>query len=199
MMRKSTDFIKDVSTKANERTVQRLAEACKTGDATAMYKMAFVMLSYCKPEEIELLKRYEAEPSQEHAEKISTRKNLSQMPEAYMMWLVRAALYGSTAAAELLEKCPIYKRLAYIPYDMITQKNNQSITFWDSTTLYEIGLTDVPKGCTDCRLHYDTEKRIYDLCYVSYYEPPDEDGFGAEWDYDDIYFNEFFCRLPKKP
>lgn len=193
------NFIGRLSEKANTRKKLRLAEACKTGHAAAMYKMAYVMRSHCKPEEIELLDLYETEPSQEHAEKLCMRKNLSLMARAYMMWLVRAAVYRYPAAAELLEKCPVYKHLAYIPYDMITQKNNQSITFWNSTTLYEIGFIDVPKECTDCRLYYDPDKRFYDLHYVSDYEPPDEDGFGAEWEYDDIYFDEFFRRLPQKP
>lgn len=78
----------------------------------AMYKMAYIMRSQCEPEEIELLERYEKETSQEHAEKISTRKNLSLMAEVYMLWLNRAALYGSADATELLEKCSLYKRLA---------------------------------------------------------------------------------------
>lgn len=50
----------------------------------------------------------------------------------------------------------------------------------------------------DCRLLYDVDKRIFDLLYFSDYEPPDEDGFGTEYEYDDIYFDEFFCRLLKE-
>ena len=76
MMRNLTDFMKDLSTRANERTVQRLAENCKTGDAAAMYKMAYMMLSRCSPEEIKLLELYETEPSQEHEENICVRKKL---------------------------------------------------------------------------------------------------------------------------
>lgn len=199
MMRNLTDFMKDLSVRVNERTVQRLAENCKTGDAAAMYKMAYMMLSRCSPEEIKLLELYETEPSQEHEENICVRKNLSLMAKAYMMWLIRAALYGSADAAELLEKCPLYKKLAYIPYDMITGKNKHHICLWNSTVLYEIGFIDVPQGYEESRLFYDAEKRIYDLHYLSDYEPPDEYGFGAEWEYDDIYFDEFFRRLPEKP
>lgn len=198
-MEQTNNFIRRLSERANTRKKIRLAKACRSGDAAAMYKMAYILRSRCKPEEIELLKRYEAEPSQEHAKKICTRKNLSLMAKAYMMWLVRAALYGSSAAAKLLEQCPIYKDLAYIPYDMITKKDMEYITLWNSSTLYEIGFIDVPKECTDCQLYYDPDKKIYDLHYVSYYDEPDEDGFGAEWEYDDIYFDEFFCRLPAKP
>lgn len=176
-----------------------LAEACKNGDVAAMYKMAFVMRDHCKPEEIELLERYEDESSWEHAEKIRIQKNLSRWAKAYMMWLIRAAVYGSSAAAELLEKCPLYKKLAFIPYDMIIKRNRQCINIWSSTFLYEIGFIDVPTGYTECQLLYDTERRIYDLCYVSDYEAPDEDGFGAEWEYEDIYFDEFFRYLPINP
>lgn len=192
------DFIGHLSERSNNQKKIRLAEACKNGETMAMYEMAFMMRSQCNPEEIELLKRYEAEPSQENAEKISIRKNLSLMAEAYMMWMVRAALYGYTDASELLEKCPLYKRLAYIPLDMIVENTGDFISIWNSNILYNMGFIDVPRDYTDCRLTYDADKKIYDLCYVSYYEPPDEDGFGAEWEYDDIYFDEFFRRLSKK-
>lgn len=191
------DFIGHLSSQENNRKKIILAEKCKTGSAIAMYEMAYVMRSQCDREENKLLKRYEEEPSQENTEKISTRKNLSLMAEAYMMWIVRAALYGSRDAAELLEKCPLYKRMAYIPYDMVAENTGNIITIWNSTTLYDMGFIDVPRDYTDCRLTYDKDKKIYDLCYVSYYEPPDEDGFGAEWEYNDIYFDEFFCRLSK--
>ena len=121
------------------------------------------------------------------------------MAKAYMMWVVRAALYGSGDAAELIEKCSLYKKLAYIPYDMFTGKSKDYISIWKSTVLYEIGFIDVPQEYEECHLSFDADKRIYDLHYLSDYEPPDEYGFGAEWEYDDIYFDEFFCRLSEKP
>ena len=140
------DFIEHLSEQANNQKKVRIAEACKTGDAMAMYEMAYMMRSQCNPEEIELLERYEDEPSQENAEKLSTRKNLSLMAKSYMIGVVRAALYGSADAAELIEKCSLYKKLAYIPYDMLTGKSKDYISIWKSTVLYEIGFIDVPQN-----------------------------------------------------
>lgn len=197
-MKKIISFFKSPDKECNAKKEEVLAEACKNGDAAAMYEKAYVMRNRCTPEENLLLKQYEEEPSEEHKEKICIRKNLSLWVNAYMMWLVRAAIYGCEAAAELLEKCPIYKRLAYIPYYILTEDDKGCITFGSSDILHIIGFTDVPKGYDDCRLLYDTEKRIYDLCYVSSYEEPDEYGFGAKWDFADIYFDEFFHRLSKK-
>ena len=65
------DFIEHLSEQVNNQKKVRIAEACKTGDAMAMYEMAYMMRSQCTPEEIELLERYENEPSQENAEKLS--------------------------------------------------------------------------------------------------------------------------------
>lgn len=174
----------------------RLAEACKNGDASAMREMAELLYRHCEVQMKKLLERYEAEPTSKHASDV--QKNRTLMGEAYMMWLVRAALYGDTKAGEKLDKCPIYKELAFIPYGMMSGEKDPRIMFWDSDTLYDIGFIDVPKGYTDCGLRYDADKKIFGLCYVSDYEPPDEDGFGAEYDYDYIYFDKFFRPLPKE-
>ncbi len=195
---KSTDEKKPQTEKGiyQDPMAVQLAEACKCGDASAMYKMAELVYRYCEAQMKKFLERYEANPTPKHAE--SVQKNRTLMGEAYMMWLVRAALYGDAEAGEKLDKCPIYKELAFIPYDMMSGEKDPRISFWNSGTLHDIGFIDVPEGCTDCRLLYDADKKIFDLFYVSDYEPPDEDGFGAEYDYDDIYFDEFFRRLPKE-
>lgn len=174
----------------------QLAEACKCGDASAMRKMAELVYRNCEAQMKKHLEQYEAAPTPEHEE--SVRKNRTYMGEAYMMWLVRAALYGDAEAGKKLDKCPIYKELAFIPYSMMSGmiSTRSHISFWDSDTLYDMGFIDVPRGYTDCRLLYDADKKIFNLFYVSDYEPPDEDGFGAEYDYGDIYFDEFFRILP---
>ncbi len=179
--------------------VVKLAEACKHGDVSAMRAMAGVLRDRCTPELIKLLDRYEAEPTQEHETAIRKYASAGIWEKGYMMWLARAALYGDADASAQLGKWTFYKEYAYIPYDMMIGKGRSFISFWDSGSLYEIGFIDVPDGHTDCRLFYNAGERFFDLCYVSDYEPPDEDGFGAEWEYDYIYFDEFFRRLPAKP
>ena len=50
----------------------------------------------------------------------------------------------------------------------------------------------------DCRIFFHREKGYFVFSYVNSYIPPDEYGFGAEWDEARIYFDEFFCRLAVK-
>lgn len=187
---------------SDEATVQ-LAERCKKGDVPAMRLMADFLRSRCTPLLIELMDRYEADPVQENEIAIQDylRRNSHEERTArgYMMWLVRAALYGNAEIYEQLEQWPFYKQFAYIPYDMMTGQGSHSINLWSGSFLYEIGFIDVPTDCEECRLSYNVDERYFDLRYVSFYEPPDEYGFGAEWEYDDVYFDEFFCRLPAKP
>ncbi len=151
---------------------QKLLQCQKRIFNIIAYKMAEVLHDHCKTELTDLLNRYEAEPTPEHEAR-------------------------DADASALPDKCPLYKELAYIPYSMMTGEKEFYLTFWDSDILYEIGFIDVPKECTDCKLLFDTDKKIFDLLYVYSYESPDDYGFGAEWHYDDIYFNEFFRRLPR--
>lgn len=79
---------------------------------------------------------------------------------------------------------------------MINSGHLKLACFWNSGELYDMGFIDVPREYTDCTLRYDADKKIFMLLYVSDYEPPDEDGFGAEYDIDRICFDEFFRILP---
>lgn len=186
-----------------DHNVVQLAGRCKEGYPSAMRLMADFFRSLCTSPLLELLDRYESDPTgdNEMAIKVYLKKKYheSKNAKAYMMWLVRAALYGDGEVSAQLEKWPFYKEFAFIPYDMMMGKRNSLIMFSNSSTLREMGFIDVPAGYEDCRLRYSVEKKYFDLCYVSFYDPPDEYGFGAEWEYSDIYFDEFFCRLPAKP
>ena len=187
----------------SDEAIVQLAERCKKGDVAAMRQMADFLRSRCTPPLIELMDHYEADPVQENGIAIQNylRKNYYEENAArgYMMWLVRAAMYGNEEVSAQLEQWSFYKQFGYIPYDMMTGKGSHGISLWASSFLYEIGFIDVPAGYEDCRLSYNVDKKCFILSYVSFYEPPDEYGFGAEWEYDYIYFDEFFCRLPARP
>lgn len=187
----------------SDKAIVRLAERCKKRDTAAMLQMADFLRSRCTPQLIELMDRYEADPVQENETAIrnylKSKSHEEETARGYMMWLVRAALYGNVEVSAQLEQWPFYKQFAYIPYDMMTEKGRHSINLWASSFLYEIGLIDVPDDYEDCSLIYNADKRCFILSYVSFYIPPDKDGFGAEWEYDYIYFDEFFCRLPAEP
>lgn len=184
-------------------SIVKLAEQCKNGDVVAMKGMSAFFRSRCKPSLAELLDQYEANPNGENEQAVQKylNRNFHEMniAKAYMMWMVRAALYGDEAAANQIERWPFYKWYAFIPYKMMIGKDRSWMNIWASNFLYQVGLIDFPSHYEDCGIEYDPQRKCYIFSYVSNYIPPDEEGFGAEWEYTDIYFDEFFRRLPGKP
>lgn len=180
--------------------MEKAAALCKMGDITAMADMADFFKNRCIDPLRRLLEAYEQQPDQNRADAVEEFMKGAEKEkapaQAYMMWLVRAALYGNEKAGELVDRCPYYKTRSYIPYNLLTGDGEESIELWDSDSLWKIGLLDMERGCTDCSFCYVRRKGCFVLTYVADYEPPDEDGFGAEWDYEKIYFDEFFCRVP---
>lgn len=102
----------------SDKAVVQLAERCKKGDVSAMRQMAASLRSRCTPLLIELMDRYEADPVQENEIVIQnylrTNSHEERTVQGYMMWLVRAALYGNAEVSEQLEQWPSYKQFAYI-------------------------------------------------------------------------------------
>lgn len=153
------------------------------------------MKNRCK----ELLDAYEATPVQQNEDAIENYLDVHSRERstvtAYMMWLVRAAVYGNGNANLLVENCLYYQRKATIPYTFYTGQASQSISIWESDSLWSIGVIDMVRGKTDCRITFCREKGYYDFTYVDSYESADETGFGSEWEYESVYYNEFFCRI----
>lgn len=176
-----------------------LAEQCKMGDVEAMKGMSSLFRNRCSDSLTRLLDQYEADPVAENETAISRyikeHFHEENTARAYMMWLVRAALYGDAGAEQKLENWTYYKENAFLPYDMLTGRDRSYKKIWASSFLSDIGFIDVPAHHEDCSIKYNKEQRYFDLMYVADYEPPDEEGFGAEWEYDNYYFDEYFCRL----
>lgn len=59
-----------------------------------------------------------------------------------------------------------------------------------------MGFLDFDFDKTDCRLISLNEWGYYIFLYVSYYDPADDDGFGMEIEYDELFFDEFFNKIP---
>ena len=178
-----------------------LAELCKLGDIVAMYDMAQFFYNLCNEEEQELIKNYEMNPCDTTENKLREAMNYSKKdkfePENnrlgyYMMWLVRAAMYGNEKAIELTEKCSCYKRKASIPYDFNFGKWS-TMDFSISNFLSDGGFSDVPPAEHDCTL--ERYGKTYELTYLSYYDSADSDGYGSESEYDKVYYDEFFMKL----
>lgn len=180
--------------------MEKAAALSKMGDIVAMEELAYFFRNHCSEPLRRLLEAYEQQPDQERADAVEEFMKRAgkegMMAQAYMMWLVRAALYGNEKAGELVDRCPYYKEKSYMPYKLLAGGEEEVIKFWDSDSLWEIGLLDMERGCTDCSFRYVRKSGCFVLTYVADYEPPDEDGFGAEWEYGHIYFDEFFCRIP---
>ncbi len=191
---------RDVEKTCADFGFERMAALCKMGDIAAMADMAYFFRNRCSESLQRLLEVYERQPVQENVDAIEAFAAKAEkdgiVARAYMMWLVKASLYGNESAGKLIDKCPYYKKKAYIPGEVLAGDGKESVKFWSSDSLWEIGLTDTKRNCTDCSFYYDKKKNCFVLMYVSDYEPPDEDGFGAEWEYENIYFDEFFCRVP---
>lgn len=179
---------------------KNLAELCKLGDIVAMYDMAQFFYNLCNEEEQQLIKNYEMNPCDTTENKLREAMNYEKWekfePENnrigyYMMWLVRAAMYGNEKAIKHIENCGCYKRKASIPYDFYLGVCS-TVNFRGSNFLCDGGFSDIPPGENDCYLErYGNE---YQFSYLSYYDSADSDGYGAESEYSSIWYDEFFMK-----
>ena len=179
-----------------ERT--RLAKLCKMGDITAMYDMALLCLRNCSDKEKILIENYESNTCEEtlnELKKFMNHHQGSRMCEFYMMWIIRAAVYGNLKAKKILDRCLYYKDKAYIPYEYYVECKT-SKSYWSSESFYKAGLCDIIRGKEDCGLIFHKDEGYFEFYFVSYYEPPDDDGFGSEVEYTSVFYDEFFNRLP---
>lgn len=176
----------------------RLAELCKMGDAVAMYDMALLWLNNCSDEEKALIKHYESNTCKETLRDLNEywkhSGNCSKY-EYYMMWIIRAAVYGNLKAKAILDQCSYYKERALIPYKYYVE-DETSECFWLSEKYYTAGLCDIIRGKEDCGLIFHKKDGYFEFYYVSYYESADEGGFGSEIEYTSVFYDEFFKQLP---
>lgn len=178
--------------------MSELFELCKMGDISAMFDMALYMLDKCNETDKRALCRYEEAPERLGEEYISDYLNKycvdCDTVSQYMMWIIRAAIYGNEKAKEIMDKCPYYKEFACIPYKFYEDEEGKQ-NIWSSNSLRYGGICDIPKKREDCDLEFDKKLGHIRFCYVSHYESPDDDGYGMEMDYDFIYYDEFFAEL----
>lgn len=177
----------------------RLAELCKMGDVAAMYAMAELMLTSCPEPAQAAIQQYESDPCEEAImsldEYVKAEDNDAKKLKYYMMWIVRAAVYGHEKAKELLDKCAYYKEHAYIPYKHYVKEDSQ-LPIWPINDLYDAGLCDMIRDEEGCQLYFDQSVEYIRLIYASYSCSADDDGFGAETVYESVFFDEFFKRIP---
>lgn len=178
-----------------------LAPMCQIGRVRAMRKMATLFFKHCKPSLRTALKQYESNPtiSNEAAiKKLLKQEEPENNANLYMMWLIRAAFYGDKELAQKIENWPFYKTAAYLPYEMLTGEKKIHLNISHGNCLRKAGFIGIPHRLDEGGLTFDSERGIYTLIYLKDFIPWDEDGFGAEWDYGELYFDAFFRRIRVK-
>ena len=177
---------------------KRLAELCKMGDAEAMYDMARLWLSALSDEKKMSVENYERNPSQENWEALPHDRGTSKF-QIHVMWLIRAALYGNPKAKDIFDRCDFYNYCsAFIPYGYYVKPYSEnSMPFVYSDLFYDAGLCDMIRGKGPrCILTFYRNDGYFKVSYISYYEPPDDEGFGSESEYDEVFYDEFFRAIP---
>ena len=197
-----------------------LAQRCKMGDITAMEELAQHFRGLCAPETQALLKAYEARPDQqrEQALKAYLSEHTEELlpAEAYIMWLLRAARFGSEHIQSEIDRLPYYASFRtvsrryphqpfprYLPFRALLGRweRNSERPAWGKC-LRDAGFPDVPgTGAGDeFYITFWPSPGVYRITYQDGYIPADESGFGAEYEYSSIWLDEFFCPLAaKKP
>ena len=189
--------------KRNEDFV-RLAGQCAMGDTESMMELAEWFRSGFEPGLEAVISAYEENPDEINCEKlkkyINNLSNGSLSIDAYTFWIGRAALYGNEKAGEMIKRYAYYDTRSYsfMPRKLFSPGNRGFTDYWFSDTLFQFGLVEIPRGETDCRLCTIKENGCFNFYYVSWYCPADEDGFGREMEYTDIYYDEFFKRIPAR-
>lgn len=189
---------------ADGTVFDRLSLQCRMGDVEAMYEMALWHRKKCTDKELQILRGYEA------ASVTIKNQRPDRLPyniKNYTLWLVRAALYGHEKAGEILEQHGLYREISLIPARSmeLDEKEqdpaNQLHWQWvrvEGFMLRMAGFTDVPHVQYEGHLGPLQKEGYYVFSYLSDYIAADEDGFGREDSYADVYLDEFFNLLLKK-
>lgn len=144
-----------------------LARRCSKGDADAMLQMS-----------------------------LNFRKRTTELidyAKVADMWVIRAMLYGNKEANTWVEGNPCCKSNSLFPYDNFIpgKRSTWYVGDYSGVFLNEIGLFYFdPEGIYELP-GIDNNRVILAKKYVGY-DPPDGDGFGAEYYYDWFYMDEFF-------
>lgn len=113
------------------------------------------------------------------------------------MWLVRAVLYGNEEAREILRLNPERASNTFLPIKNFIP-GERMLWFsgaYSGAALTEIGFVDLPDLHGEYVLAGLSTERVVVLGIETGYDPPDEDGFGAETYYDYYVYDEFFNRV----
>lgn len=187
--------------KEPDKKFEQLAELCAQGDIEAMMELAAWFRDRFSPEIEQLMEAYERNP-EKGEEPYRQKLEHNFEAQAYMMWVVRAGIYGHEKAQKLLEKYPYFNRGGFIRRYFFEPwpKQNYSYdkNFYYPEGFYRLGIIDMPLGLPEGAISKLMRGGYYEYTYVSWYCPADETGFGMEEEYETIYFDQFFRLIPIK-
>lgn len=192
-----------------------LAQRCKMGDLSAMEALALHHLELCPPETRTLLAAYESRPTEENRRDLHRHLSESQegrLPaEAHMMWLLRAARFGSEHAMEQIGRLPYFTDYGAREHTGFYQEFPWELPIrsllgrWSLRSermswgekLRDIGFPDLPaaKPGEEFSITFWPSPGVYHVSWLDDYIPRDESGFGEESDYAFLWLDEFFCPM----
>lgn len=192
-----------------------LAQRCKMGDTAAMEAMALHYRTLCGPVLQALLDAYEIRPGEENRRALHLcleENREARLPaEAYMMWLLRAARFGSRAAAERVRQLPyfmdygardhleVYQAFPWeLPIRSLLGRwgRRPERMAWGEE-LRNAGFPDLPaaKPGEQFSIVFWPSPGVYRVSWLRDGIPRDESGFGEESNYASLWLDEFFCPL----
>lgn len=199
----------------NRSAPLELAQRCKMGDLAAMEGLALRHLELCPPETRMLLTAYESQPNEENRQALRRHldgKREARLPaEAHMMWLLRAARFGSEHAMEQVGRLPYFT-----DYGAREHTNFYQAFPWElpirsllgrwgrrpermarGKELRDIGFPDLPAvgAGSEFSITFWPSPGAYHVSWLDDYIPRDESGFGEESDYAFLWLDEFFCPM----
>lgn len=158
-----------------DKKLRCLAAACGNGDAAAMLELSAYL-----------------------------RETMPEDDGAASMWLLRAAVYGNTAAQERVREemgqNPYFLKKSLIPYENFIpgRRANWHSGDYLGHRLNAAGLL-VFRPKESYSLAGINQYRTMLVWQEAGYDPADEDGFGEEIYYNMFYLDEFFQPIPGVP
>lgn len=182
-----------------DRQYLSLAAKCAMGDIAAMMDLSRWHLSHARPSTQTLLAEYDA--GTDHSGELLTRTRYTSPDhfslQACIFWRSQAARYGHEGAKKLVDGSYLHRTCGTLK-ECTFRVDSFGCELYYASELNRLGLTDVDSGLQEFGLHALRTDGIFVAYYQSDYYPADEDGFGREEAYTDIFYDEFFNLLPGK-
>ncbi|MDE7270129.1 MAG: hypothetical protein K2N81_06605 [Acetatifactor sp.] len=168
---------------AHTYALQILASGCAQGDSAAMLKLSNFL-----------------RPSATAAPGIGA----AYYDKGANMWLLRAAIYGDRTAQEIvldkIRQNPGFLNNTLIPYEnfLPNKRSHWHSGLYSGRLLNMLGLLTFQPEESYLLAGISDQRTLLVYQEVDY-DPPDEDGFGAETYYHMFFLDEFFQPLPEVP